>query len=170
MRTQLWLKLIPGLLLVLLVGTAFAGGVVITLDTAVAGVTPNTPVDVAFTIRSAHDQSLQADFHPVVIAVNAATGATLTFDATALADPGRYMATVTLPAGTWNWSITPDSYYPSELVAVMTPLEVSAAPATVPAAAPGLNAGLLWVGLPLAALLALAFIVVGRRRRPALSA
>src|SRR6185295_9611985 len=136
MRARFWLKLLPGLLLAaLMAGTALAGGIVITLDQGVNNVTPNQPFDVNFTIRSMHDKSFQDGFTPIITAVNAETGATLTFEARATKEPGRYQATLTLPAGTWNWTISPDSYYPEELTAVMTPLEVSASAAAVAAPA-----------------------------------
>jgi len=168
MRTRLLLKLLPGLLLAaLLAGTALAGGVVVTLDGEVGAVTPNTPFDVSFTIRSAHDQSLQTDLTPTVTAANAATGETLTFTGAALADPGRYQATVTLPAGTWNWSIVPFSDYPKEMIATLPPLQVAAPAAAAPVT---LSPALLWAGLPLAAVLLGALLVAGRRRRTALAA
>lgn len=169
MRTRLWLKLLPGLLLAaLLAGTAFAGGVVVTLDVEVGAVPAGTPFDVNFTIRSAHDQSLLTGLEPTVTAVNAATGEMVTFEAAALADPGRYQATVTLPAGMWNWTITPARDYPSEMLVALPPLEVVVAPAT--AAAPALSPALLWAAVPLAGLLAGALFLVSRRRRAALTA
>jgi hypothetical protein len=170
MRTRFWLKLLPGLLLALLAATAFAGGVVVTLDEELGAVTPNTPFDVDFTIRSAHDGSMQDGFTPFITAVNSETGESLTFDAIAQTDAGHYRATMTLPAGTWNWRIAPDRDYPDQLIAEMTPLEVTAA-AAAPAsrALAGVSVNWLWVVLPLVALL-LSVLALASRRRAAISA
>jgi hypothetical protein len=173
MRARFWLKLLPGLLLAaLMAGTALAGGVVITLDQDLSGVTPDKPFDVNFTIRSMHDKSYQDGFTPIITAVNAETGAELTFDAVAGEGPGQYRATLTLPAGTWNWTIRPDGYYPDSLMATMTPIEVSAASAAVaaPAASPVINLTWLWVALPLAGLALLAVAWARRPRRISVTA
>ena len=163
-----WLfKLIPGLLLILLAGTALAGGVVVSVDEAITDVTPGAAFDVNFTIRSAHDGSLQDGFHPIVMATDPATEEALRFEAVTRTEPGRYSVTLTLPTtGEWTWRIIPDADYPQELVAEMTPISVQAA-AVVPAAAstPATLPVAAWVSLALMSAAALGLVLFGLRRR-----
>jgi hypothetical protein len=177
MRTPLLLKLLPGLLLTLLLaGVALAGGVIVTLDTAVPETHAGDPFTVEFTIRSMHDGSLQEGFSPFVTATHGATGEVLTFNAKPLADPGRYAVTLALPAaGEWAWQIHPEAYYPQELIAVMPPIQALPAAGSVPPAAgdpavtpPVIAPGLLWTGAAALGLLALITLgLLARRKAPA---
>jgi hypothetical protein len=175
MRSRLMLKLLPGLFLSLvLAGTALAGGVIVTLDTAVPETHAGDPFTVEFTIRSMHDGSLQDGFTPFVTATHAETGQVVTFDAKALDDPGRYTVTLALPAaGEWAWQIHPEAHYPEELIADMVPVQVLPAPAAAPAVAPAVAApvvapGLLWTLAGAFGLLALLTIGwLARRKAPA---
>jgi hypothetical protein len=177
MRTRWLLKLLPGLLLSLaLAGVALAGGVIVTLDTAVPETHAGDPFTVEFTIRSMHDGSLQDGFSPVVRATHAETGEVVTFDARPLADPGRYSVTLTLPAaGEWAWQVHPEAYYPDELIAAMPPIQAlpvagSVSPASsAPAVAPPVIApGLLWTAAVVLGLLAVTTLaLLSRRKAPA---
>lgn len=166
---RLLLKLLPGLCLLLLAGTALAGGVVVSLLGEVPNPQAGAPFDIRFTIHSAHDGSPQDGFVPIVKATNAATGETVTAHAQAAGQDGYYTASMTLStAGTWQWEIQPDPGYPAELGGQMTPITVTAPGAAVaPAAAPSFAGipAMLW--LVLAALAAVAVIaVVSARRLP----
>ena len=161
------LKLLPGLCLMLLAGTALAGGVVVSLEGAVPNPQAGEPFDVSFNIFSAHDGSPQDEFHPIVTATNAETGETVTARAEATGPVGHYQATLTLPTtGTWNWQIVPEADYPRDLVNDLTPITVSA-PAAVPAGGQTSFAGvpaLLWLAVGVVVVGAAAFVVAGRRR------
>jgi hypothetical protein len=160
------LKLLPGLCLLLLAGTALAGGVVVSLVGDVPNPEAGQPFDVRFDIFSAHDGSVQPGFHPIVTAINAETGETITAQAAAADVAGQYQATLTLPsAGTWQWTVTPDSYYPAELVAEMTPLTVVApGPAAAPAAPTFAGvAPMQWLLLAALAVVAVIAVLTGRR-------
>ncbi len=129
MVRKLLLKLLPGLLLCLLAGTALAGGIVITLDEQVGTPQAGTPFDVRFSIHSAHDGSLVSGHNPEVRLVNAATGEVVTAPATPAGETGHWVATVTLPAaGEWKWGILPDA---GQRESTMVPLTVAAAGAPV---------------------------------------
>ena len=163
-------KLLPGLCVVLLAGTAMAGGVVVSLDGAVPSPEAGKPFDVSFTIYSAHDGSTQNEFHPLVMATNTDTGETITARAEPAAGDGRYAASMTLPtAGTWEWKIVPEADYPQDLVNQLTPLTVSA-PVAAQAAAP---AAFSFAGVPVwlivavvAAVAVAALTVLTIRRAP----
>jgi hypothetical protein len=160
-----WLKLLPGLCLVLLAGTALAGGVVISLVGEVPNPEAGRPFDVHFNIISAHDGSAQPGFHPIVTAVNADTGEKVTAQAEPVDSSGLYQAALTLPtAGTWQWTITPEGDYPKEMAGVMTPLTV-AAPAAVAAASPSFMgvAPMQWLLLAALATVAVVAVITGRR-------
>jgi hypothetical protein len=166
------LKLLPGLLLSLfLAGTALAGGVIVSLDTAVPETHAGDPFTVAFTIRSMHDGSLQDGFSPFVTATHAQSGESLTFDARSLGEPGRYAVTLALPAaGEWAWQIHPEAHYPEELIAAMPPIQALPAAGSAPAAAsapaatpPVVAPGHLWAAAAVG-LLALVTLVLARRK------
>jgi hypothetical protein len=171
MRTRFLLKLLPGLLLSLvLAGTALAGGVIVSLDTAVPETHAGDPFTVEFTIRSMHDGSLQDGFSPFVTATHAETGEVVTFDARALDDPGRYTVTLALPtAGEWAWQIHPEADYPHELIASQVPLQVlpaAASAASAPNPAPLAAAPtLLWASAAALGLLSLVGLGLLARRR-----
>jgi hypothetical protein len=160
------LKLLPGLCLVLLAGTALAGGVVVSLVGDVPNPEAGQPFDVRFNIHSAHDGSAQGEFHPTVTAINAGTGEKVTAQAQAAGEVGQYQATLTLPtAGTLNWEILPEAGYPRDLVSQLTPLTVAAPSAAVTTAAPSF-AGvpvMLWVVLAALAAVAVVAVITGRR-------
>ncbi len=122
----------------LLATTAYAGGIVVSLEGEVPAVQAGTPFTVLFTIRSMHDSSLQEGFMPVVLASNPVTGEEIRVQATELNDRGHYAATLTLPsAGEWQWQITPMPDYPNEFVLELTPLQVQPAGATATGAPAG---------------------------------
>ena len=165
---RLLLKLLPGLCLVLLAGTALAGGVVVSLDGEIANPEAGTPFDVNFTILSAHDGSVQDSFFPTIKATHAETGEVVTTHAQATGE-GHYTASLTLPAaGTWNWEILPDPGYPAELSAKLTPLtvvEAVAVAAPEQAAAPsfaGMPVG-LWGIVAMLAVVAVVAVLTARR-------
>jgi hypothetical protein len=165
MPNRLVLKLLPGLLLALaLAGTALAGGVVVSLDTPLPQPNAGQAFSIEFTIRSAHDGSLQGGLTPFITATDAQTGEALTFEAGALQDTGRYAATIVLPtAGEWAWQIHPTVDYPHEMIAVMPPIQVQ--PAALPAPSPAaLAPSLLWVAAMAVLLLALGVGLAARRR------
>lgn len=149
------LKLLPGLCLALLAGTALAGGVVVSLVGDVPNPEAGQPFDISFNIFSAHDGSPQDEFHPIVTAINADTGEKVTARAEAVGEVGHYQATLTLPAaGTWQWQILPEADYPAHLANALTPITVSAPAAAESAAAPG------FAGLPVGQLVLLAALAL----------
>lgn len=160
------LKLLPGLCLLLLAGTALAGGVVVSLVGDVPTPEAGQPFDVRFNILSAHDGSVQPGFNPIVTAVNAETGETVSAEAEAVEVAGQYQASLTLPsAGTWRWTITPDSYYPQDLVAEMTPIMVAAPGSAAAPAAPAFAgvAPMQWALLAVLAAVAVIAVLTSRR-------
>lgn len=168
------LSMVTGLLLALLATTAWAGGIVVGVEGAMPQAAAGTPFTLHFSIRSAHDGSMQSGFDPTVIATNPATGETVQVDALSLEQPGQYAATLTLPtAGEWNWKIVPMTDYPEEFVLELTPLQVQPAGGLARLAAPG--SALAWLAAPPALLALLAALAVGLagvalRRRAAVRA
>ena len=162
-------KLLPAFCLLLLAGTALAGGVVVSLDGDVPQAQAGTPFDVNFSIFSAHDGSPQDGFWPIVQATNSETGETITARAESAGPGGHYTASLTLPtAGTWQWKIQPEAGYLEELIAPLTPLEVSAPSAAIAARPAGAAtvAGLplgLWAIVAVLALVAVVAVYTGRR-------
>jgi hypothetical protein len=129
-----------------------------------------TPFTLSFTIRSAHDGSMQSGFSPIVVATHPQSGETVKVYGLPLDEPGTYSATLTLPAaGEWNWKIVPSAGYPDEFVLELTPLQVQPAGGLARAAAPASTLAGLASPPALVALLAvlaagLAGAVVLRRR------
>jgi hypothetical protein len=165
MRRWLW-KLLPGLCLVLLAGTALAGGVVVSLEGEVPNPQAGTPFEVGFNIYSAHDGSPQAGFHPIVTATNAATGETITAHARAEGEAGHYTVALSLrSAGTWQWQIRPEADYPADLVSPLTPIIVAAPAAASAPSFVGVPRP-LWGVLALLAAVAVAAVLTARRLPP----
>lgn len=164
-------RVLPGLLAVLLAalmaGAALAGGVVVSLEGEVTGAQAGTPFDISFSIRSAHDGSMQSGFTPSVQFYRPDTGETVEAKAAPGTEAGYYTANVTLPsAGQWQFKIKPDPYWDQSFE--MTPIQVGAA-GGAPAGAGGPGVWLRamppagW--LAVVALLAVAALAVVRIRR-----
>jgi hypothetical protein len=173
MTRRFFVKLLPGLLCVLVAATAWAGGIVISLEGDVPAAQAGTPFTLNFTIRSAHDGSLQEGFTPFVLLTNAQTGETLRFSAAEQDEAGHYAASITVPsAGTWAPTISASPEYPEDFTLELTPLQVAPAGSvlnTAPAAN-GMTASPALVTLLVAALLAVVLLgsmVVLRRRAEA---
>ncbi len=111
--------------------TAQAGGwVVVTLDRVPTGVQPQVPFSVGFMVRQ-HGRTPNSGFPATIKARNTSTHELVMTTAKPEGKTGHFVATLTLPsAGQWEWEI--DVIGPA---AVMSPLQVGAAPA--PAVAPG---------------------------------
>jgi hypothetical protein len=123
-------------MLMALVGQAFAGGVVVTLDQMPTGVRPEQPFDVGFSIISAHTSEPIAGQKPVVEAVNPQTKAVIRQVGRPDGPSGHYVATLTLPIeGRWEWSIQPFTDAQGYPASELTPIEVQGT-AAVSAPAP----------------------------------
>jgi hypothetical protein len=164
--------------LLALAGTAFAGGVVVTLDQMPAGAQPGKPVEVGFMILSAHTGDAVSGERPIVVATNPQTNEAIRAVARPSGPTGHYVVTLTLPTeGRWSWRIHPFSEAADYPASEFTPIEVRAAPVAAPALAQAdaaRQAGpfeLLSVSPVLAGLIVLALVAVSialrGRLRPA---
>src|SRR6185503_4457891 len=153
-----------------LAATAYAGGVVVSLDGSPGDVEAGKPFDVSFTIRSAHDGSKMTQMTPEVKLINAVTGEAVTAIAKPGSGAGQYVATLTLPSeGEWGLQIQPFGkevfdYPASEFTPILAHAPAAAAPAAQPAsAATWALPAVLWSSLAIA--LIVGGMWIGTRRR-----
>lgn len=100
---------------------------------------------------------------PVLRFEHQRTGRTLTLEAAAAEQPGRYLAEFTPPvAGEWNWSI--EVVGGSYAMPALTAVAAGAAGSTSARGEPDMRTSLRWTGAAL--LLAAAGLTVMRRREP----
>jgi cytochrome c2 len=158
-RHTLWGGLAALAAALLLLAPALAGNwAVISVETLVTEIQAGKPLTIQFTVLQ-HGNKPMSDLTPAIQAINAASGAHLTFDALPLGQPGRYAAEITLPEpGRWDWSIQAFT-----MNQVMPPITVTAA-STANAVSSPTPAGSLAAGL---AALALGGAAVWLRRTSA---
>jgi hypothetical protein len=161
MRRTLRILTATAVLVVTAGATALAGGItVVTFDEVPAQFQAGTSHSLSFSILSHGKEPIDAG--PMSVRFQGPDGETLTFEARQ--EDGRYTAEVTLPTpGQWSWVVAGD-FVRQEL-------------GTVSVAPPDAISGLLtalWVGLPIATLLAVVLLIaqvspvlrVSRRRAP----
>ena len=142
----------------LLVGTALAGGIVVSLDADPPIIAPGQEFTIGFTVFSMHNGQPQSGTTPEVTATNAATGETVKVTARPAGQPGHFLATLTLPsAGEWQWTIQPYGKMVANFPAQsFTPITVRA---TTPALSPANSLALPLTLIVLTAVLGLAWLV-----------
>ena len=124
-------------------------------------ITPGEPFSFGFIVRQ-HGKTPMTGLSPTILFVNTTTKDQVMVTAREEGEPGHYVASATLPAGEWSWSI-----FAFGEPARMAPFKVlNAAPAQVPVAPasasplPFLALGALAIALALGVFVALR----GRRR------
>jgi hypothetical protein len=139
-----------------------AGGwAVVTLD-AMPTVVAGQETTIGFTLRQ-HGNTLLAGMESEIVFQNRDTGERRTFPAPDAGPQGHYAARVTLPAGTWTWTVNAFGAHP------MPPLTVTdAAPASARPSDPAIAPSVAYPAMALLAAVALGGLVLGLRwRRPA---
>lgn len=177
------------ILLALPVGAVLAGGwAVVTLDNPPGEIHAGQPWTMGFTVLQhgqtpVHRLDATTPIEPLLVATNAADGRRVEADAQPIEEVGHFVVEVTFPSeGEWQWEILPNPLGGDTLFEPLTvlpaveaaTLNAAAAQPALPAAVTSagqpangwLSSGLRWAAVGVA-LLAVALLVLGNRRRAA---